>query len=110
MPENWNGTCVLVFVGALIFVAPLPAQDRDVPQICQRSETVIPAVHLAATATSQNSNTRQWQRDETSEVKWFLSAEAMKFKILGAGGETMTERVTEPNNALAEAGDDEAPF
>ena len=55
-------------------------------------------------------NGRRWQRDESSEVKYFLSAEAMSFKILQSGGETMTERVTEPNDALAEAGDDEAPF
>jgi hypothetical protein len=53
---------------------------------------------------------RRWQRDEASEVKFFLSAEAMSFKILQSGGETMTERVTEPNEALSEAGEDEAPF
>ena len=53
---------------------------------------------------------RRWQRDEASEVKFFLSAEAMSFKILSATGETMTERVSEGNDALAEAGDDEAPF
>jgi hypothetical protein len=43
-------------------------------------------------------------------VKYFLSAEAISFKILSSSGETMTERVTEGNDALAEAGDDEAPF
>ena len=53
---------------------------------------------------------RRWQRDEASEVKYFLSAEAMSFKILQSEGETMTERVTEPNNAFSEAGDEEAPF
>ena len=53
---------------------------------------------------------RRWQRDEQSEAKYFLSADAMSFKITGSGGDTMTEKVTEPNNALAEAGDDEAPF
>lgn len=55
-------------------------------------------------------NGRRWQRDESSEVKYFLSAEAMSFKILSSNGETMTEKVTEPNDAFAEAGDDEAPF
>ena len=53
---------------------------------------------------------RRWQRDEASEVKYFLSAEAMSFRILQSGGETMTERVTEPNNAFSEASDEEAPF
>lgn len=53
---------------------------------------------------------RRWQRDEASEVKYFLSAEAMSFKLLSSSGETMTERVTEPNDAFAEAGDEEAPF
>ena len=53
---------------------------------------------------------RRWQRDEASEVKYFLSAEAMSFKVLNSSGETMTERITEPNDAFAEAGDDEAPF
>ena len=53
---------------------------------------------------------RRWQRDPSSEVKYFLSAEAMSFKLLKSGGETMTERVSSPNDALAEAGEDEAPF
>ena len=56
---------------------------------------------------------RRWQRDEQSEVKYFLSAEAMSFRITGdavAGG-NMSEKVTESaNDAFAEAGDDEAPF
>ena len=55
-------------------------------------------------------NGRRWQRDEASEVKYFLSAEAMSFKLLSSGGETMTERISEPNDAFAEAGDEEAPF
>jgi hypothetical protein len=55
-------------------------------------------------------NGRRWQRDEASEVKYFLSAEAMSFKVLNSSGDTMSERVTEPNDAFAEAGDDEAPF
>ena len=55
-------------------------------------------------------NARRWQRDEASKVKSFLNAEAMSFKIVGSSGETMTESVTDGNDALAEAGDDEAPF
>ncbi len=53
---------------------------------------------------------RRWQRDPSSEVKYFLSAEGMSFKILKSGEETMTERVSSPNDAFAEAGEDEAPF
>ncbi len=56
-------------------------------------------------------NGRRWQRDENSEVKYFLSAEAMSFKLTSSGGDTMTERVSgAPNDALAEASEDEAPF
>lgn len=29
---------------------------------------------------------RKWQRDERSEVKFFLSAEAISFQVMGAGG------------------------
>lgn len=53
---------------------------------------------------------RRWQRDASSEAKYFLSAEAMSFRLLSNDGTNMTERVSEPNNALAEAGDEEAPF
>lgn len=53
---------------------------------------------------------RRWQRDASSEVKYFLSAEAISFKLLQSSGETMTERISEPNSALAEAGEEEAPF
>jgi hypothetical protein len=53
---------------------------------------------------------RRWQRDEASEVKFFLSAEAMSYKVTGSSGDTMSERVTDGNDAFAEAGDDEAPF
>ena len=57
-------------------------------------------------------NGRRWQKDEHSEVKYFLSAEAMSFRLVGSGGDTMTEKVTQsPNDAFNEAGsDDEAPF
>ena len=53
---------------------------------------------------------RRWQRDEQSEVKYFLSAEALSFRLLDSSQETMTERVTDANAALDEAGDEEAPF
>ena len=56
---------------------------------------------------------RRWQKDERSEVKFFLNAEAMSFRITGDGvpGGNMTEKVTDsPNDAFAEAGDEEPPF
>ena len=31
-------------------------------------------------------NGRKWQRDAASEVKWFLSAEALSFKVLSQKG------------------------
>jgi hypothetical protein len=53
---------------------------------------------------------RRWQRDASSEAKFFLSAEATSFRILSNDGTHMTERVSDPNNAFAEASEDEAPF
>ena len=53
---------------------------------------------------------RRWQRDEASDVRFFLSAEATSFQILSKDGDTMTERVTEGNDAFSEASEDEAPF
>jgi hypothetical protein len=59
-------------------------------------------------------NGRRWQKDEKSEVKFFLNAEALSFQIKGNGapaGSHMSERVSgDANDAFAEAGDDEAPF
>ena len=54
---------------------------------------------------------RRWQKDEKSEAKYFVNVEAMSLKLLNSGTGTMTEKVTDsPNDAFAEAGDDEAPF
>ena len=47
---------------------------------------------------------RKWQKDPSSEVKYFLSAEAMSFKILG-GGEGGDAAAA--NSALAETAYDE---
>ena len=55
-------------------------------------------------------NGRRWQKDESSEVKFFLNAEALSFQMLQSTGETMTEKVSEPNDAFSEAGDEEPPF
>ena len=56
---------------------------------------------------------RKWQKDPSSEVKYFLSAEAMSFKIL-SGGESGATAGADPsaaNNALAEAYDEnDIPF
>ena len=54
---------------------------------------------------------RRWQRDPQSDVKYFLSAEAMAFDIKsGAGGGASHTNRRDANDAFAEAGDDEAPF
>ncbi|TWU41127.1 DUF3127 domain-containing protein [Novipirellula artificiosorum] len=56
-------------------------------------------------------NGRRWQKDEQSEVKFFLNAEALSFRVLNGGGDTMTERVSEsPNDAFNEASEEDAPF
>ena len=43
---------------------------------------------------------RKWQRDPSSEVKYFLSAEATGFKVLSGAD----------NTAAAPAADDDAPY
>jgi hypothetical protein len=54
---------------------------------------------------------RKWQRDANSEVKYFLSAEALGFATLKGGGETSVD-LDVVNSELAEADhdDDEVPF
>ena len=55
---------------------------------------------------------RRWQRDETSEAKYFLSAEGLSFKPLSGGGRDndRADNALDPNDVLAEAGDDDVPF
>ncbi|MFM2095885.1 MAG: hypothetical protein RIS70_3009 [Planctomycetota bacterium] len=57
---------------------------------------------------------RKWQRDPQSEVKYFLSAEAMQFKVVnGGGGEGGSGSNSEDiNRSFAESASDEedAPF
>jgi hypothetical protein len=55
---------------------------------------------------------RRWQRDEASEVKFFLSAEGLSFKALSGSGRAPggPGDATDPNDAFAEAGDDDVPF
>ena len=58
---------------------------------------------------------RKWQRDPSSEVKFFLSAEATAYRVLGqeAAGNAPAEFSGDPNADLNEAAledDDEVPF
>jgi hypothetical protein len=55
---------------------------------------------------------RKWQRDPQSEVKYFLSCEAMHFKVLGGGGGGSEAIAADANDALSEAAfdDDDIPF
>lgn len=57
---------------------------------------------------------RRWQRDPQSEVKFFLNAEAVSFTVAGgSSGRAAHESTGDEsfgNDALLEAGDDEAPF
>ncbi|MDA0660297.1 MAG: DUF3127 domain-containing protein [Planctomycetota bacterium] len=56
---------------------------------------------------------RKWQKDPGSEVKFFLSAEALGFKRMGGAGAGADDNVKAANAAFAEAGDfddDEVPF
>lgn len=54
---------------------------------------------------------RKWQKDASSEVRYFLNAEAMGFQIVSSQG---TDQVGAPdsavNDALAEVNDDDIPF
>jgi hypothetical protein len=54
---------------------------------------------------------RRWQKDAASEAKYFLSAEALSFRRLSAGGgDSDGSESSDPNDVLAEAGDDDVPF
>jgi hypothetical protein len=55
---------------------------------------------------------RKWQRDPQSEVKYFLSAEAISFKVVSGGGESGADDMNQANDAFADASYDEGdiPF
>ena len=55
---------------------------------------------------------RRWQRDEASEAKYFLSAEGLSFKQLSGSGRAHDgpDDTIAPNDAFAEASDDDVPF
>ncbi|KLU04365.1 hypothetical protein RISK_003419 [Rhodopirellula islandica] len=54
-------------------------------------------------------NGRKWQRDPQSEVKYFVSVEALSYKVVGASGGTGGGGTEAANDAFNEV-DDEAPF
>jgi len=50
---------------------------------------------------------RRWQRDKNSEVKFFLSAEATSFRVVGAAN---SGGPPPPDDSEAAFSDDEVPF
>ena len=52
---------------------------------------------------------RKWQRDPNSEVKYFLSAEAMNFRVLSASSGETSETDEIPYGETFES-DEDAPF
>ncbi|MEO2030765.1 MAG: DUF3127 domain-containing protein [Planctomycetaceae bacterium] len=55
-------------------------------------------------------NGRKWQRDPNSEVKYFLSAEAMDFKVISAGATEETAGDGGPPFGETFVSDEEPPF
>lgn len=57
---------------------------------------------------------RRWQKDAQSDVKFFLNAEAVSFKVLDGSDDNSDSRSRrssgDPNDAFNEASDDDAPF
>ncbi|MDB4366018.1 DUF3127 domain-containing protein [Pirellulales bacterium] len=53
---------------------------------------------------------RKWQRDESSDPKYFLSAEAMSFRIITGNSSDSSGATPDIDNVLAEAADDDIPF
>ena len=53
---------------------------------------------------------RKWQRDESSDPKYFLSAEAMSFRIITGNSSDSSGATPDIDNVLAEAADDDVPF
>jgi hypothetical protein len=53
---------------------------------------------------------RKWQRDESSDPKYFLSAEAMSFRVITGNSSDSSGATPDIDNVLAEAADDDVPF
>ena len=49
------------------------------------------------------SSGRKWQKDADSETKYFLSAEAISFKVVSAGGSEASGSADAANEAFAES-------
>ncbi|MFK7767307.1 MAG: DUF3127 domain-containing protein [Mariniblastus sp.] len=50
---------------------------------------------------------RKWQKDPSSEVKYFLSAEAISFKVVGSGSGDGASDTASANDAFSDASYDE---
>lgn len=55
---------------------------------------------------------RKWQKDANSEVKYFLNAEGMSFRVMTGQAANSGANVSDANDALSEASqdEDEPPF
>lgn len=54
---------------------------------------------------------RKWQKDPSSEVKFFLSAEALSFKVIAAGDPSGAVDAESANDAFSESYDEnDIPF
>lgn len=55
---------------------------------------------------------RKWQRDASSEVKYFLNAEALRFDVVGGSGGAAKSPASPAsvNDAFNEIDDEEPPF
>ena len=55
-------------------------------------------------------NGRKWQRDENSEVKYFLSAEAMGFNVINSGSDDAPVDAADAPYGETFVSDEEPPF
>ena len=55
-------------------------------------------------------NGRKWQKDANSEVKYFLNAEALSFKILGSSPDSQAKAQSEDEQPIYEDASDDIPF
>lgn len=55
-------------------------------------------------------NGRKWQRDAQSEVKYFLSAEALSFNVVGQQVGGSPDAPPQPDESEASFDDDDIPF
>jgi len=53
---------------------------------------------------------RRWQRDPDSEAKYFLSAEALSFRVLSGGAGGRPAAGADVDDMLTEAAEDDIPF